>query len=402
MATSNKIKIRRDFAKLNTFASIVCVSGGSPTTQVYNTALAQYEPNRANTPCVLHPDVTAHASDGTWKNEQANAVLANMVWLVNGTEISKVWQEGTDYSINTDGSTRGDLTIYRNVAVAELFALKFKADIYDHRLKVNVPIATDEVTLNTVAKSDDAYSMSLDDTDNIVYNPILDRLLLYDYKVAHGMIAASDSVRAACINENAYLRKIPFHVYKGGKALTTGYTVKLYKMSGTTPVEIGVGMNEVNAITTSYVTLDLRLIEAATYMVKAFVGGKEICNKQFSVARTYPKFTISAGQNTDIAPNQDNRMQQALVSSEGKIVECPANVFLLQWSTKATNDGKTTTKQWQEGDTALFNISDTGLGETTEDELEIMVDASYKPQMDFFSDGSEPLVDENGEYLIGN
>lgn len=402
MATSNKIKIRRDFAKLNTSASIVCVSGGSPTTQVYNTALAQYEPNRANTPCVLHPDVTANASDGTWKNEQANAVLANMVWLVNGTEISKVWNEGTDYSVNTDGTTRGDLTIYRNVAVAELFALKFQADIYDHRLKVNVPITTDEVTLNTVAKSDDAYSMSLDDTDNIIYNPILDRLLLYDYKVAHGLIAASDSVRDACINENAYLRKIPFHVYKGGNALTSGYTVKLYKMSGTTPVEIGVGMNEVCAINASYVTLDLRLIETASYMVKVFVGGNEVCNKQFSIARTYPKFTISAGQNTDIAPNQDNRQQVALVSSEGKIVECPANVFLLQWSTKATNDGLTTTKQWQEGDTALFNISDTGLGETSEDELEITVDAGYKPRMEFLSDGSEALVDENGEYLIGN
>lgn len=403
MSTSNKIRIRRDYALLNTSASILCVSGGSPSTQVWNTALQQYEPNRKNTPCVLHPDVSAYASDGTWKQQQVNSLLANMVWLVNGKDISTVWQQGTDYVINQDGSTRGDITIYRNVAVAEMFALKFKADIPDWRTKTNVPIDTNEVTLNTVAKSDDAYSMSLEDDENIIYNQVLDRLLLYDYKVAHGLIVPSDSVRNSCIDENAYLRKIPFHVYKGGNGVSTGFSVKLYRMSGLTPVEIGVDMNEVEAITTSYVTLDLRLIESASYVIKAYVGGNEVCSKQFSVSRAYPKFTISAGQNTDIAPNQDNRQQVAMVSSEGKIVQCPACVFDLHWSTKATNNGLTTTKQWQDGDTAIFNISDTGLGESDDEELEIAVDASYKEPYAFLVDENNlPLVDEDGRYLISN
>ena len=375
MATNSAVRIRRAFAPLNTAQSIVCVSGGSPTTQVYNVANSSYEPNRANTPCVLHPDITAYASDGTWKYQQANAVLANMVWLVNGKDISKVWA-ASDYSINQDGATRGDLTIFRNVAVAERFALRFKADIVDYRTNVNVPILTDEVVLNTVSKSDDAYSMALDDDETIIYNPVLDRLLLYDYKVAHGMIAASDDVRNSCFDENAYLRKIPLHIYKG--------------------------MNEVLAINTSYIALDLRLIDSASYVIKAYVGDAEVCNKQISVSRTYPKYSVSAGQNVDISPGVDNRQQIALVNSEGNIVECPANVLKLNWSTIAQNAGATTTRQWQEGDTAIFNISDTGLGETADDELEIRCDAEYKPSFDFFSDGSEPLVNENGEYLIGN
>ena len=111
---------------------------------------------------------------------------------------------------------------------------------------------------------------------------------------------------------------------------------------------------------------------------------------------------MSAGQNVDISPGVDNRQQIALVNSEGNIVECPANVLKLNWSTIAQNACSTTTRQWQEGDTAIFNISDTGLGETADDELEIRCDAEYKPSFDFFSDGSEPLVNENGEYLIGN
>ena len=247
MATNSAVRIRRSFAPLNTAQSIVCVSGGSPTTQVYNVANSSYEPNRANTPCVLHPDITAYASDGTWKYQQANAVLANMVWLVNGKDISKVWA-ASDYSINQDGATRGDLTIFRNVAVAERFALRFKAEIVDYRTNVNVPVLTDEVVLNTVSKSDDAYSMALDDDETIIYNPILDRLLLYDYKVAHGMIAESDAVRNAFIDEKAYLRKIPIHIYKGAKSITSGYTIKLYKMSGSQMTQISVGMNEVVAI----------------------------------------------------------------------------------------------------------------------------------------------------------
>ena len=401
MATNNAVRIRRSFAPLNTAKSIVCVSAGSPTTQVYNVADSSFEPNRANTPCVLHPDITAYASDGTWKYQQANAVLANMVWLVNGEDISNVWA-ASDYSINQDGATRGDLTIFRNVVVAERFALRFKADIVDYRTNVNVHILTDEVVLNTVAKSNDSYSMALEDDETIIYNQMTDRLLLYDYKVAHGMIAASGAVRNDCMDEKAYSRNIIFHIYKGAKSIISGYTIKLYKMSGSSMIEMNVGMNEVVGINPTYITLDLRLIDSASYVIRAFVGDTEVCNKQISVSRTYPKYSVSAGQNVDISPGVDNRQQIALVNSEGNIVECPANVLKLNWSTIAENDGATTTRQWQEGDTAIFNISDTGLGENADDELEIRCDAEYKPSFDFFSDGSEPLVDENGEYLIGN
>lgn len=402
MATGNSVRVRRVFAPLNTAAQLVCITGGSPTTQVYNTALGQYEPNRGITPCVIHPDVTAYASDGTWKYPQANTKLANMTWKVNGTEISKVWTEGTDYSVGTTGSERGDLKIMRNTGVSEKFALQFSAEIVDERTNVNIPVTTDEVTLNTVAKSDDAYSLALGDDETIKYNPVLDKLLLYDYKVAHGIIAAATATRNACLDERAYLRTIPFTVYKGASKVTSGYTVKLYRMSGTSQVEISTGTTEACSIGTTSVQLDLRLVESASYVVKAFVSGKEVASKQFSVARIYPKYTVSAGQNTDIAPSQDNRMQEALVSSEGRVVECPASVYLLKWSTKATDGGLTTTKQWQEGDQAVFNISDTGLGESSDEELEIAVDAEYKEAMEFLSDGSDALVDENGEYLIGN
>jgi hypothetical protein len=251
-----------------------------------------------------------------------------------------VWA-ASDYSINQDGATRGDLTIFRNVAVAERFALRFKADIVDYRTNVNVPILTDEVVLNTVSKSDDAYSMALDDDETIIYNQMLDRLLLYDYKVAHKMIAASDAVRNSCIDEKAYLRKIPLHIYKGAKSITSGYTIKLYKMSGSSMVQISVGMNEVVEINTSYITIDLRLIDSASYVIKAFVGDTEVCNKQISVSRTYPKYSVSLQKDTCfasrpvkifIAPQPVSHSKYGLsVFNEMRLVFLPKNSIFCPW-----------------------------------------------------------------------
>lgn len=404
MGMNSTVKVRRVYDPLNTSQQIICISGNSPITQVWNPTTSQYEPSRVASPCVLRPDITAYANDGTWKFLQANSQLGDMQWLVNGVEISKVWTAGTDYEIVTsEGDDRGNLKIYRNVAVGEQFAFKFKAVIVDNRTKINVPVTTDEVVMTTVAKADDGYSMGSNEDENIKYNPLLDKLLLYDYKVAHGLIAASDSVRSACMNENAYIRKISFYVFKGKNRITSGYTIKVFKMNGSALNQLSVGMNELTEVTLDHITLDLRLVETATYLIKAYVSDQEVATFQTSVARVYPQLHIVAGDATDIAPGRDNRKQTALVSTNGMAVENPENAILLKWSTKATDGGKTTSLQWNEGEVCVFDVSATGLGMTTDDELEIACDADYKPKMDFFVDEKgNALVDENGNYLIGN
>lgn len=404
MGINSTVKVRRVYTPLNHSESIICISGNSPVTQVWNPTISQYEPSRNVTPCVLRPDVTAYSNDGTWKFLQANSQLGDMEWLVNGVEISKMWTAGTDYEIvTTNGDDRGNLKIYRNVAVGEQFALKFKAVIVDYRTNVNVPVSTDEVVMTTVAKADDGYSIGCNEDENIKYNPLLDKLLLYDYKVAHGLIAASDSVRSACLNENAYIRKISFSVFKGKNKQASGYSVKLFRMNGSALNPLSVGMNEVTEIALDHITLDLRLVDNGTYVIKAYVSNQEVANFQLSVSRTYPKLHIEAGDATDIAPNMDNRKQTALVSTNGMAVENPENAIMLQWSTKATDNGRTTNKQWNEGEVCVFDVSATGLGITTDEELEISCEARYKPKMDFFVDGSgTAFVDEKGNYLIGN
>ena len=55
--------------------------------------------------------------------------------------------------------------------------------------------------LTTVDKSEDTYGLSIGDSQIIQYNPFLDKLLLYDYKVANNLISASTANRNAALDE---------------------------------------------------------------------------------------------------------------------------------------------------------------------------------------------------------
>ena len=147
---SQKKRIRRDYAPLTVMTGLVCTTPLSPVTQVYNSAINEWEPDRTLTPTVVHPDVTAHAKDGSWKTPQANASLASMVWKVNGVDISTLNEWQGLYEINLVGATRGDITIRKNLQPGSYLELSFEAVLADNRLGVNIPIICDPIVLSTV------------------------------------------------------------------------------------------------------------------------------------------------------------------------------------------------------------------------------------------------------------
>lgn len=67
--------IHRVYEPLDVSQRLVCLTDGSPATQVYNTDTGEYEPNREITPTVIYPDITAWASDNSWANKQCNSIL---------------------------------------------------------------------------------------------------------------------------------------------------------------------------------------------------------------------------------------------------------------------------------------------------------------------------------------
>lgn len=410
---TNKVRLRVDYAPLNLAVSTAVRTPSSPLTQVFVSADSEWEPDREVNPCIIWPMVYATASDGSWANQYANKLLTEMKWYVNGVEISQHpdWN-GTNslgnvcYSINEDSTNyRGSLTINRNVALTEVYTLHFEAVIADTRLGTRASIVSDDIVLSTTEKANDSYAIEIEEDASADYDPIKDKLSLYNYKVAHGLIEEDSDKKAAATDANAYLRTIPVRVKQGENVLGDGYTLKLYRVAedGTLEEITANGLTECVAINTSSIVLDLRLIERGAYMIKAAIDGSEQTMPwaQFTIKRTYPKIEAEVANGASILPSDTMRYAKALITAEGNIVDCPASIIKIDWYTD------TTTKEdmWHnEGGETKFSIADTGLGKTyLDDWMDIWFTAEWKGPLAIAEDEeSNVLTDEDGNVLIFN
>lgn len=400
METARK-RIRKDFAPLTVSVSLACSTAFSPVTQVFRAADNEYEPDRSITPTLLQPTVMAYAADGSWTSPNANSMLANMKWYVNGVDITTLADWNGLYTIDTVGGTRGALTVYRNLTPAERCSLHFEADLVDDRLGVTHSIKTDAIVLSTVDQSSDAYGISIGESKSIYYNPFLDKLFRYEYKVSIGAVAESAANRAAAMDENAYLRTIPVSLFKGKTLVTAGYTLKLYRIVNQNTLTELTEKDEVVSIAPAGITLDLRLIEKDNYMIKAFIDTAEVARIQFSVSRLYQPFSCSPTNESSIVPGQTMRYDTAQVDSEGKAVEYPECIIAIVWY---TDTAARKNVRHNEGGHTAFELQETGIGDTYQNDwLETYVDAIQKEAFRVAVDeNGDILVDENGDTLIFN
>ena len=304
--------IPRQYAPLDVSQKLTCITDNSPATQVYNADTGEYEPNREITPTVIYPDITGWASDNSWTNKQCNSILDEMVWKVNGVDITTIASWRGKYEILQDGSMRGALKVKRNLTREEKCSLTFSAVIPDHRLQARLKVNTEELVLSTYNKTEDTYGLSFGNTDKISYNPFLDKLALYEYKVAHELIAFSNDERNACYDGNQYERSIPLHVFKGTKEVKTGFTIKVFKVvSATSLVDVSSGFSEVIEVTTSEVKFDLRAINAADYVIRVLVK-----NNVVKLVNNWDEYiaTITGGEAAGIV--NGNWITATLMSTE--------------------------------------------------------------------------------------
>lgn len=406
METSRK-RIRRDFAPLTLSVAITCDSAYSPLMQVYDEKSGEYEPNRQLSPTVIRPIVNANAIDGSWPDHNANGLLANMKWYVNGVQLSNAgWRERIgstgDYTIEESGKDRGSITIFRNIAPGSQVSLHFEAELVDNRLGVLIPVKTDSVILSATDKAEDGYSLSMGEDKNLRYSPFLDRLHLYDYKVAQGLIPASAQTRDEAMDGNQYLRTIPLKVYKGEEEITSGYTVKLYRVTNVNSMrEVTSSDYEVVSVSASAIVLDLRLIEKADYAVKIFSDGEEVAREQFSVQRMYPSFRCEPTNETGIMPGQVERYDVAQVSCDGKVIECPGSILGIRWKTTTLDKADV---EHNEGEVTVFPLAKTGVGnDYTNDWIDVATEAQQKPAYSVATDADGSIfTDESGNILIIN
>jgi hypothetical protein len=402
---SNRKRIRIDYEPLTVVAHLRCTTPASPVTQVFNNENGQYEPDREITPTVILPEVIAHTSDGSWKTVNANSVLADMQWLVNGTDISTLTEWAGQYSIDAStGSTRGAITITRNIAPGTQAALKFKGVIVDKRLGVNLSVETEEVILTSSGKNDDNYSVSIGQAPIIRYNPAKDQLMFYEYMVAQGLTAASDAARANAKAEGSpYEVNVPISVYKGDSLITSGYSLKMCEVATNGAMtDIDPASNyEITSFSLTQIGLDLRLVDKADYMIFVYVDGEQVAQVQFSVGRIFPKVTCTPSNGTAIHPTDTERYDVAMATIDGENVDHPECVLLIKWFTETAT---IKAMEHNEGRETLFNIAETGIGDDWDDDwVDVYVEYQYKDKhMVATDENGNILTDESGNAYIFN
>lgn len=399
---SGKKRIRLEFAPLNVAVSMVLLTPNSPLVQVCNTIINQYEPDRTLTPTVVLPQVVANASDGSWPEPHSNSALASMKWYADGVDITTIpaWQG--KYEIGNSGSLKGALTIKRNILPNERISLVFKATLVDYRTGVNYPIETDPIILSSSVKSQDLYTVAIGDSQIIQYDVFKDKLAEYEYKVAQGIITASTAAKNTATDENAYIRDIPVTVFRGEQPITTGFTLKYYRVnSDLTLTELQASDDEIISFDNSHIVLDLRLLVKADYLVKVIADNHEAAQMQFSVNRVYQAFSIRPTNGIAISPTDKERCDVAMVDCDGNIVDYPEVMLRMIWKTDSST---LTGKVHNEGVRTVFQLSSTGIGDNyTNDWLDVYVEADHKEQHSVATDENGNIfTDENGNDYIFN
>ncbi len=403
--------VRRYYSPLDVSVSVVCTTPQCSTMQTYDGAT--YVPNReTDGGTTLRPIINATAADGTWNDGLSNISLANIKWYVY---TDQQWQDVTavsDWSskvtIDTSATaSKGSITIKKNIPSNSNVQLRFEADLVDYRTQENHHIVADPISLVTADKGEDTWGLAIGDSDNIVYNPALDMLDLYEYKVSHGISAASDSAKQEAMDGNQYLCTIPVKAYKGSKQQTSGYTINVYRMTDNAQRTLlaADGTNELISASTESITLDLRLVKEATYLIAIpdTERNVDLASKSFSVKRRTNVYDILMTNTGDLGFNDVARWQKAVVTTNNNTCQYPSRFLQMNWSTKALNNGSTTTHEWQEGDYMEYKLADVGVGTLETDTITDLLEYAEKPAHEVLTDESgEIFCDENGEALIAN
>ena len=411
-----KVRIRKDFAPLNVAVSIVNLNPqGAPMLQRYTERTQSYEPNHSLTPLVLgiQSKFSAKESDNSVV-EYTNADMAEIKWLLDGVDITTLsdWKQGTDYTISTANETKGQITINKNFTSGYHHDLQFTAVLPDKRLGTRIQVSSDPVTIGCDSSSEDKYSMDFGEDTSILYNPFEDMQLLYDYKVAHGIAVNDTEKEEAEKSMGSYKRTIPILVYRGSTA-ANNYRVVLYKVDkdgnkaqvkDSSVSKAADNETEVIELTKTQLILDLRLITSQSYAITAFslIDGRELCEKQFTVSRTYPVYRLQPINGGSIEQGQTSHYSEVQCTSNGHVINYPERVLKINWYTDTAN--KTGAGSHGEGDKVDITLADTGIGDTYDDDwMDIYNKSEQKEAMALATDSDGTIMtDDDGQPYIFN
>lgn len=418
---SQRNHTRLKFSPLTTSCTLRCLTPHSPLAQAFNPSTNVYDPNRSDTPSVVLPEVKATDPSGVFPSGVVNHLLladtGKLEWFVNGKPISEVWTEYNnntgDYSIITDETeNRGALIIYKNVTADSKIMLSFRGLFYDWRTGRNYQVESDTIEMTTTNKGEDAISCSVD-KQNVVYDPIRDPLLSYEWLYSVHNAEGLSETWARSSDDN-YLQKINVLLNSGVsrlESLPSGLTMRLCKLGSDTALAVGNDNPELQQVEFPTIVIDCRLIDKAEYEVQMVKGGSIVARAPFSVSRqTTMPTSAQPFSGADILPSMSVYYNTLLVSLAGTPLANPFLYYKIMWFTVAqvyNSSASTYTegspKKWQTGDKLAAKIADIGIGTTVNDSYFEQY-AEVEPwECDYVltDESGNVFTDENGNVLIG-
>ena len=158
--------IRTSYTPLKASFGIV-IDGGGRKTQFYYTNANTYIPNRAVTPMKLRSFLNIVDPDKIISNGDKSSQLT-VTWYEN-SESTQITSENSNYTLNADGT----LLVKKNVIPTAPVQILCRATFIDTRNN-NTLVYNDTFTLNSIQKSDDQLSLSINQPSKITYNPLKD------------------------------------------------------------------------------------------------------------------------------------------------------------------------------------------------------------------------------------
>lgn len=158
--------VRTSYTPLKASFGIV-IDGGGSKTQFYYTNANTYIPNRTITPMKLKAFLNIADPDGIISNGDKSSQLT-VTWYEN-SENNQITSGNSNYVLNADGT----LLVKKNVSPSSPVQILCRATYVDTR-NGNTLVYNDTFTLNSIQKSDDQLSLSINRPAKITYNPLKD------------------------------------------------------------------------------------------------------------------------------------------------------------------------------------------------------------------------------------
>ena len=420
---SRRTHTRVKFSPLTVSCQLVCLTPQSPAAQTVNTLLPtpEYEPDRAASPTAIFPDVRASDPDSIFPHGPANRYLSldvgGIEWYVNEKPIDEVWTEGTnadtnaDYIIDrSDSDTRGTLLVKKNLPANDKAVLHFKGTFLDWRTGIAYTVESDDLALTCTDKGADAVQCYVD-KPSIVYDPLFDNLLLYEYKAARGLtvIGSRDDYK----DGKCYEQDVNVILTIGTKEVTslsdTGYKMRVVHLGTDVPLTPkSESAPELTYAAYPRISFDMRLVAKGEYEVQFVKDNKVVARSPIGIRTQVTMPTDGQGlRGADIAASQKTYANTAIINVRDRLVEYPELYYLIRWFTQAQyNDNGVwkyaAEKEWQHGTDMLVEVADLGIGKTKNDSFfDYWFTVDAHPTATLCTDeAGNVLTDESGAFLI--